>query len=504
MQSLYLPLPLLADLCIVDTPGTNAIVRSHEALTTHFVPRSDAVLFVTSVERPFSESERLFMARIRQWGKKVVVAVNKWDLTEADDDRQRILRYVRENVEKELHEPCTVFTVSARQAIQARSTASTAELQASGIPQLGRWLAEELSSGERMRLKLLSPVNVVGRILSVYEAQLREKESRTEADRQVIGEVDATIAQFDKDVKQQAELEIAKLDSLLYDRMDRVERVVQSKAVLSNVWSLFRGAWASEWQLAFDGVEDGVRRVLSGLIDRVSECSKRAVSGINRVIQRHNQRLINRIHTSHPTTAATSPYDTADTTINATEQSLVPLIDTAALWSSTPVHQQFVQLQQAVQRVLSPATQQTLNNQVRSTLTFASTLAASSAITAVAIAGLQLTHKLVFVPASLAWSPFVLSGVLALVSLYIVPLYRQRVLRLQRVEMERWRTEARRAMGGWLDAEVDERRRRLGSVRSDMERQVLGDERAVQELRRGLERLEREVVELREQIRVAE
>ena len=77
VQSLYLPLPLLADLCIVDTPGTNAIVRSHEALTTHFVPRSDAILFVTSVERPFSESERAFMARIRQWGKKVVVVVNK-------------------------------------------------------------------------------------------------------------------------------------------------------------------------------------------------------------------------------------------------------------------------------------------------------------------------------------------------------------------------------------------------------------------------------------------
>ena len=79
IQSLYLPLPLLADLCIVDTPGTNAIIRSHEALTTHFVPRSDAVLFVTSVERPFSESERTFMARIRQWGKKVVVVVNKYD-----------------------------------------------------------------------------------------------------------------------------------------------------------------------------------------------------------------------------------------------------------------------------------------------------------------------------------------------------------------------------------------------------------------------------------------
>ena len=504
IQSLYLPLPLLADLCIVDTPGTNAIIRSHEALTTHFVPRSDAVLFVTSVERPFSESERAFMARIRQWGKKVVVVVNKSDLTETDVDRQRIVKYVRDNVEKELHEPCTIFTVSARQAIHARSAASNDELQASGIPGLERWLAEELSSGERMRLKLLSPVNVVGRILSVYEAQLREKESRSEADRRLIDEVDATIAQFEHDVKQQAELETAKLDSLMYDRMERVERVVQSRAVLSNVWSLFRGAWASEWQLAFDGMEDGVRSVLSGLVDRVSECTKRAISSINRVIQRHNQRQNNSAVTSRPATAATSPYGSPDTATTVTEHSLIPLLDTATLWSSAPSHQQFVQLQQQVQRVLPPSSQQALSDQIRTTLTFASTLAASSAVASVAVIGLQLTHKLIFIPAALGWSPFVVSGVLALSALYIVPLYRQRVLRLQRAELERWREEARGAMGSWLDSEVEDRKRRLASVQSDMERQVLGDERVVQELRRSLTRLEREVVELREQIRVAQ
>ncbi len=65
---------------LVDTPGTNALDRSHEALTTHYVPRADLVLFVTSADRPFSESERVFLEQIREWGKKVVVAVNKIDI----------------------------------------------------------------------------------------------------------------------------------------------------------------------------------------------------------------------------------------------------------------------------------------------------------------------------------------------------------------------------------------------------------------------------------------
>ncbi len=59
------PADFLRDLAIVDTPGTNAIIRRHEEITRYFVPRSDLVLFVTSADRPFSESERAFLELIR-------------------------------------------------------------------------------------------------------------------------------------------------------------------------------------------------------------------------------------------------------------------------------------------------------------------------------------------------------------------------------------------------------------------------------------------------------
>src|SRR5262245_14400005 len=76
------PLPLLEHLAIVDTPGTNAIFREHERLTSDFIPRADLVLFVTSADRPFTESERTFLQGIRDWGKKIVVVINKVDLLE--------------------------------------------------------------------------------------------------------------------------------------------------------------------------------------------------------------------------------------------------------------------------------------------------------------------------------------------------------------------------------------------------------------------------------------
>jgi len=59
------PLELLKDINIVDTPGTNAIQREHEAITRQFLPRSDMVLFITSADRPFTESERAFLQGIR-------------------------------------------------------------------------------------------------------------------------------------------------------------------------------------------------------------------------------------------------------------------------------------------------------------------------------------------------------------------------------------------------------------------------------------------------------
>src|SRR5690606_37609378 len=89
------PVEILRDLHIVDTPGTNAIHREHERLTREFVPRADLVLFVTSADRPFTETERAFLDTIRDWGKKIVIAVNKVDIFERHDEVAQVLGFVR-------------------------------------------------------------------------------------------------------------------------------------------------------------------------------------------------------------------------------------------------------------------------------------------------------------------------------------------------------------------------------------------------------------------------
>jgi len=126
-EAITSPLEILREMHVVDTPGTNAVLREHEALTRDFVPRADLVLFVTSAERPFTESERAFLEAIRAWGKKVVVALNKIDILEAPDDVDKVVEFVKENVLALVGFRPAVFPVSARHTHRSRSIATCAK-----------------------------------------------------------------------------------------------------------------------------------------------------------------------------------------------------------------------------------------------------------------------------------------------------------------------------------------------------------------------------------------
>lgn len=184
------PVELLRAIGIVDTPGTNAVQREHEALTREFVPRSDLVLFVTSADRPFTESERAFLESVRDWGKKIVVAINKVDILESEADRTRVIRFVSDNALKLLGVAPPVFPVSARQAQRAKAAGDAQALAASGFAALEDYVTRTLDEGERVRLKLLNPLGVADQVIA------RQRE-RAEARRELLREDFETVASLE-------------------------------------------------------------------------------------------------------------------------------------------------------------------------------------------------------------------------------------------------------------------------------------------------------------------
>ena len=123
------PANFLRDITIVDTPGVNAVLREHQKLTEDFIPRSDLVLFIASADRPFTESERVFLERMRQWGKKIVMIVNKIDLLRTSQAVQEVLDFVRGNCKAMLGFEPVIFPVSAQQAQQALQEESRSDHQ---------------------------------------------------------------------------------------------------------------------------------------------------------------------------------------------------------------------------------------------------------------------------------------------------------------------------------------------------------------------------------------
>ncbi|KAH1188948.1 putative transmembrane GTPase FZO-like, chloroplastic [Glycine max] len=76
----YIPAPILKEMTIVDTPGTNVILQRQQHLTEEFVPCVDLLLFVIFADHPLTGSEIAFLRYSQQWKKKAVFVLNKADI----------------------------------------------------------------------------------------------------------------------------------------------------------------------------------------------------------------------------------------------------------------------------------------------------------------------------------------------------------------------------------------------------------------------------------------
>jgi small GTP-binding protein len=268
------PAELLRELSIVDTPGTNAIIRRHEELTREFIPRCDLVLFVTSADRPFTESERGFLEHIRQWGKKIVFIVNKIDILTSPADREQVLGFVRENATALLGKEPELFPVSARQALEARASADEALWKQSGFDRMEEFLLHTLDQEERVRLKLLNPLNVGLRLVGTYKEVAFERLKLLSGDVETLQNIDQQLALFHQEMLRDFEPRLARLDLLLNEMERRGTAFFEETIRIGRIRSLLdseairRGF---EHEVIADTprqIEDEVGRVIDWIVER--------------------------------------------------------------------------------------------------------------------------------------------------------------------------------------------------------------------------------------------
>lgn len=232
------PVDLLRDINIVDTPGTNAIQREHEAITREFVPRSDIILFVTSADRPFTESERAFLEQIRNWGKKVVVVVNKIDILETPQDVDQIEEFIRENARALLGFTPEIFPVSARQALRAKRSGDAALRAASRFDALEQYIVDVLDEAERIRLKLLNPLGVGERLISQTTEVIDARLTLLKDDFAAIEDIERQLEVFRQDVQRDFRFRLSDVDNVLQEFENRGMAYFDDTVRLARVFDL--------------------------------------------------------------------------------------------------------------------------------------------------------------------------------------------------------------------------------------------------------------------------
>jgi GTP-binding protein EngB required for normal cell division len=145
---LFYPAPILSDgTVLIDTPGVGSTLRHNTDAARRVLPECDAVLFVVSADPPITEAELEYLRRIESKAAKIVFALNKIDYVHPEE-RSHVVDFLCDVLEKNglwSHE-ATIFSVSARNGLEAKERGDLTEWQQSGMAGVERYLARYLAA----------------------------------------------------------------------------------------------------------------------------------------------------------------------------------------------------------------------------------------------------------------------------------------------------------------------------------------------------------------------
>lgn len=317
MAMLRLPVPWLQEVNLVDTPGTNAIIRQHQEITEHFVPRSDLVLFVTSADRPFSESEHLFLQRIRDWGKKIVIVVNKIELLTSEEERQQVLEFVARNAWELLGVAPAIFPVSARLALEAKQAVPMTDKgssqqegahlltnrswQRSQFGALEQYILDALDAAERVRLQLSNPIGIASALIAKYQQVVGQRQKLLQGDFQALDAIDEQLEAYQNDMRRDFQYQNDRVQNVLFEMIERGDRFFDENLRITRVVELvnserLRGEF--ERRVLADTsreIEHHVHELIDWLIDRDYRQWQAVMEFIDRRSSQHTDHMIGQV-----------------------------------------------------------------------------------------------------------------------------------------------------------------------------------------------------------------
>ncbi len=230
-QRIALPKEVLREITMVDTPGTNSIVKDHQTITENYIPQSDLVVFVFSAVNPHTKSAWELLTLIKkEWHRKVVFV-----LQQSDRASQRELTTNLEHVRQYAHdrqvENPIVFTLSAKREMEG--------IPENAFVEFRNFLQNTIACGEAWRMKVEQSYQTIRSVMTRLLAHLRAEKTAVDDERAFYQNL---LCQVDAREEKARGLKLLIVDKLAatYDTLARQSEDEFAKGL--RVGKLFRGA----------------------------------------------------------------------------------------------------------------------------------------------------------------------------------------------------------------------------------------------------------------------
>ncbi len=221
---------LKSGLVIIDTPGLGGLFKAHKQITYQYVPRADAVFFVTdSVESPIGSLEIEYLKNIRENTKHLYFVQTKTCAVDAgacEMRRRNNLTILSQHLgvdEKKI----PYFLVDSKLRFEAKESEDMEDLQDSGYPTLMSFFNDVLQPRQQLILAERA-LRSTQPILSHLQDHVRSKKELLAADTQKKRQEQiASLNKAQEELKQWIEMEHPKI----IKELTRGFQQIQTKAL---------------------------------------------------------------------------------------------------------------------------------------------------------------------------------------------------------------------------------------------------------------------------------
>jgi len=277
---------LLRDVTLCDSPGVNSVLKNHAELTENFVPHADLVLFVTSVERALSESERQFLKMIAGWKKKIIVIINKKELlNRAEQDS--VTDFVRQHVSQIIGSP-PMFLVSSLLGLRAKLEQNQQQLIMSGLATLENYIKAQITHSAKLQTKMTTPLLIAQTVLERVTNKLNEQQCIMSRRMKEISEMNSTVECYEKESSGHIESDLFEVTEICSAAHDSSQMFVKSQTAIRSLLSSLLTASAEleiSYLSAYADFSSTLLQSVSRLVDRQSTLAHTTLSRIQRIVR---------------------------------------------------------------------------------------------------------------------------------------------------------------------------------------------------------------------------